>query len=465
MLALYKCFLGLKLLKEEDFSKDMVTFGYDIRGIYRGEIDENFAYKLGSILSSFGANVAVGYDCRTSSISLHNSLVSGLLRGGCRVVTIGMTPNPVCYFYTFHRKFDMGVYITASHLPSEYNGFKFIRSDGTSFTHELQEIREALEKREQGTRREMEGGSHEVDIVADQEYINHLAPKFKVLGKPLIVVDCMYGSSSNMLRIFEGLGCKLIALRAKSLGDFGGVRPEPMDENLASLKEEVVKNHALFGVAYDGDADRAVFVDDLGRIVDGSKAIAIFCKYLLRRAGKVVISIDSSIGLEKIIEDLGGEVIWSRVGHSNIEESLVRHNAIFGGEQSSHFYFNDFYPFSDGILATLYMLEILTVGRERLSRLVDSIQLPIYRKVNLNLENFERRDKIFELLKGRLAEKFELDLKLGYIIFRVGESRVVIRKSETEPFLRISVESYQEAKLEELKQLVMKQIEELSKQL
>ncbi|MCW1301380.1 MAG: hypothetical protein QW507_01095 [Candidatus Nanoarchaeia archaeon] len=443
----------------------MVTFGYDIRGIYRKEIGENFAFELGSILSTYGKRVAVGYDCRTSSIHLHNSLVNALLEGGCKVVTIGMIPNPVCYFYTFHKKLDFGVYITASHLPSEYNGFKLIRGDGTSFTSELQQIREALQQGGRRMEERVAQGSHEVDIMADQEYINHLIPKFKVLGKPLIVVDCMYGSSSNMLRIFESLGCRLIALRAKPLGDFGGIRPEPLEENLTSLREKVVKNQALFGVAYDGDADRAVFVDDLGRVVDGSKAIAIFCKYLLRRAGKVVISIDSSIGLEKIIQDLGGEVIWSKVGHSNIEESLVKHNAIFGGEQSSHFYFNDFYPFSDGILATLYMLEILTTSRERLSRIVDSIQLPAYQKINLNLENTERRDKMFELLKQRLAEKFELNLELGYIIFRVDENRVVIRKSETEPFLRISVESYEETKLDELKQLIMGQIEELSKQL
>ena len=416
-----------------------MILGYDVRGLYKKEVDESLAYEIGLTLSKLGKGdkITVGYDSRTSSTSLHNSLVNGLVDGGCNVITIGMVPNPVCYFYTSHKKMDCGVYITASHLPAEYNGFKFIRKDGTSFTEELNRIKQILN---QGDLRKSErGGKHEIDVLAEREYVEYLYPKFRVLGKPVVVVDCMYGASSNLApRLLEKVGCKVVALRAKALGDFNKIRPEPLPDNLSLLQEEVVKNKALFGVAYDGDADRCVFVDDQGRVIDGSAMIAIFSKYLLmRRKGRIIATIDCLSVLEDVISEFGGELIWSKVGRTNVEQELVKNKALFGGEQSSHFYFHDFYPFSDGMLATLYLVEMLTQSAERLSRLVDSLNLPFYEKERVDCGTHERKEKVLEVLKEELEESDLEMIKIDGFKFKYGECWVLIRGSNTEPAIRV----------------------------
>jgi len=437
-----------------------MIFGYDIRGIYKKEIDESIAYKIGLASSKLGKGnrVVVGYDSRTSSTSLHNSLVNGLVDSGCDVVTIGMVPNPVCYFYTFHKKMDFGIYITASHLPAEYNGFKFIRNDGTSFVEELSELRRILEIEELS--KSQKEGKHGIDVLAERDYMENILPKFKILGKPLIVMDCMYGASSNLApKLVERADCKVVALRAKPLGDFNKIRPEPLPENLSMLQDEVVKNKALFGVAYDGDADRCVFVDDIGRVVDGSSMIAIFSKYLLmRRKGKIVVTIDCLSILEDIVKEFGGEIIWSKVGRTNVEQNLVNNRALFGGEQSSHFYFHDFYPFSDGILATLYLAEILTQSAEKLSRLVDSLNLPFYEKVRIDCRSHEEKNRILEALESELEGKgFEL-IKVDGLKFRYENCWVLIRGSNTEPAIRVSVESHDKESLSRVRDEFLKKI-------
>jgi len=377
---------------------DLSVFkAYDIRGIVGKEITNKFCEALGKAFGSFvdTDEVIVGYDTRSSSEKIFENFAKGVTSSGKDVINLGMVPNPVAYFNGLNHKLS-GVIVTASHNPPEYNGFKFFRKDGTSYIDELKYLKEIIIKKE--FKEENNGQIVDVDFGIG-DYAQFLRERINIMSKVKIVAECFHGAASIVTPyIFNLNNIETIAINNNILGDFGGLRPEPKKDNLNELKEKVISENADFGVAFDGDADRAVFVDDRGRVLNGAQAGAIFIKDILKRQSRqIVATIDCPTGIAKIIKENGGKVLWTRIGHGFIEENLVKNSALFGFEQSAHFYFNTFYPFSDGILAALKMAEIISSSDKKLSEMVDEIELNPTEKMYVNVGTHEKKKKLWRV--------------------------------------------------------------------
>jgi len=419
---------------------------YDIRGVYPTQLNEDIAKRIGRAVGTFlkGKEVCVGHDTRNSSPTIFKSFCTGLASAGCKVISLGLVPNSVNYFYAWKKRI-FGCYITASHNSSEWNGMKFVNPDGTSFIEEIQKIEKIYNSQDFS-----EGNGKIVNEKnACKIYEEFLKEKIgKIKGKA--VVECFGGAGVKSLEILKNLGLNVMSLHDKPDGNFYGFkRPEPKGENLQLLISKVKEENADFGVAFDGDADRSIFIDNKGREMNGSTMIPIFIKYILKRKkGSVIVTADCASEIKKITEELGGKLIWWRVGHGFIERKSVEEKALFSGEQSSHFYFSYLYPFSDGVLATLYLAKILSEEGRKLSQMVDETKLHPVDKLYINVGTDENKIRIIEEIKKRFPKS--LDIMDGIKVELNDIEWVLLRASQTNPEINLCVEAKDEKRLKEL---------------
>jgi len=421
---------------------------YDIRGVYNkdltGKIALNLGKALGSLLKGKGT-ICVGFDTRPSSPTLFENLISGLVSTGCKVISIGMVPNPVAYFFALKHKI-FGCYVTASHNPVEWNGFKIFKPNGVSFTKEMKE----LERIFRSGKFIIGKGSIKKNKNATKEYTEFLENKFgRLNGK--IVVDFLGGAGVRAAKIFKKIGLKVISLHDKPDASlYGFHRLEPWGDLLNLTKETVKKEKADFGIAFDADADRSVFVDSAGNFVDPSILNAIFIENLLkkRKRGKIIVTFDCASELENFVRELKSILLWSRIGHSFIEEKLVEEKAIFGGEQSSHFYFNIFYPFSDGILSTLYLIKILNKDKKSLEELASQFKFYSIAKLYIDAKTDEIKIKTVEKIRKKYPNS--IDISDGFKIPLNEIEWVLIRSSQTLPEVNLCIEAKNKRRLRKL---------------
>ncbi len=429
-----------------------MILGYDIRGRFGEELTLDFIRKVGIAYSKiFNSNIAIGHDSRESSPIIAKCFSEGV-RVNNDAIKLGLVTNPMAYFYCWKNSV-YGAYITASHNPPEYNGVKFIEKDGTSVLEKLSEIVNLAEK--------IEGVSEsiykELEDNAYDQYFTFIRKEFEDINCR-IGVETFGGVGNLNVRILRELGAYVVNLHENFDPCFYGKRPEPKGDNLRELQEIVKRRNLDFGVAYDGDADRSVFVDNKGRVLNGSQMAMIFVDYLLeKRKGKIIITADCAIEIEKLVLEKGGELIWWRVGHSYIEKKCVEEKAIFAAEQSSHFYFNTYYPFSDGLLATLMLAKVLEDTEEKLSDLVDKHKINPIDKIYVNVNSHEVKEKIINALRSKFPEA--KDVMDGLRINLSDEEWVLIRASQTMPEVNICAQAKSEERLknivEEYKKLVL----------
>lgn len=429
---------------------------YDLRGVYPKEINEKVAKRVGKALGTFlggRETVCVGFDTRLGSKRIFKSFCSGLTSTGCEVVSLGLLPSPVVYFYAWEKKI-FGCVINASHNPKNWTGFKFIKPNGTSFLEEIEKFKEIFED---GKFLKGIGEFSEEDALTT--YLIFLKKNFGNV-KGSIVVECFGGAGVKGVEILKEIGLDTVGLHDKPDKNFFGFeRPEPKGKNLRVLVKAVKKNKSDFGVAFDGDADRSVFVDDRGRELDGSTLSAIFAQAILKKKkGKIVLTADCASELKKIVEKFGGKLIWWRVGHSFIEKKCLEERALFAGEQSSHFYFNEFYPFSDGILSTVYLAKILAEKGERLSKIVDKIKLHPIEKIYINAGSDARKTRVVEEFRKEFPEA--IDIMDGIKIELNRTEWVLIRASQTLPEINICAEGRTKARLKAIVNKYKKLVEE-----
>jgi len=431
----------------------MVFRGYDVRGVYPTEINEKIANMIGKALGTFlnRETVSVGVDTRKTSQKILKPFIDGVRSTGCDVIYIGMVPNPVAYYYAFnHRIF--GAYITASHNPPEYTGIKFFKPNGVSFTAELPKLKEIYE-----SGRFSEGFGHLDTVEGFEEYKDFVLKHFSGLDGS-IAVESFGGAGQLVLPLLESAGLKVTSIRRKIDPKFFGIRPEPTESNLGELKK--ASKGKNFGVAFDGDADRSVFCDDKGKVLNGSEAAAVFLSYIAKSKARVVLTADSALELEKIVKKKGGKVIWWRVGHGFIEEKLVEEKAIFAAEQSSHFYFNEFYPFSDGILATLYLAKIL--NGKKLSAFSKLYRIKPIEKFYIDAGDDQTKLKAVEKIRQEMKG---IDIMDGVKQILGKNDWVLIRASQTMPEVNVCLQASNRRRLESLKKkytdYVKKVIEEV----
>ncbi len=434
---------------------------YDIRGVYGEDLNEEIAEKIGraAALVVESEEIIVGRDTRSSSPSLAKAFIRGVNSAGKNTVFVGANPNPLVYYACWSKR-RPGVYVTASHNPPEYNGFKFIRGDGTSFIEEYKKIKEIVLS---GKFEKIEKQGTVIEEEVLESYLKTVSSHVEIEGAVKIVAETFGGAVNLVLpKILKALNVEFKILHPEIRGDFYGLRPEPKGENLLELRRRVVEEGAAFGVAFDGDADRAVFVDDKGRELSGSLAGIVFTKYLAKKGDTIVLTYDTSTALKEIAENMGLKIVWSRVGHGFIEEKVRDHKAVLGIEQSSHFYFGFLYPFSDGILSALLMAGIASRG-VKISEVLKEVKARPMEKLYINAVNDEVKKKVIREVEKLCpsAEKLEDGVKIY-----LEDEWVIVRESQTMPEVNLVVEARNEKRLEELvseyTELIKKLVRKLS---
>ena len=382
---------------------------YDIRGKYKKDIDEDVSYTIGRSYGSYlrerGQDTCVvGRDNRYSGESLKNSLVKGILESGVNVIDIGLVTTPLYYFACIVLDVNKGIMVTASHNPKDDNGFKI--SFGNNQNAKGQEIKDFYEYT---MKKEFVVGD---GILAYQElddnYYRYLLRDINVDKNLKVVIDCGNATPSFYApTLYSMLGVDLITMYGKSDPSFPNHHPDPsVKENMLALSNMVKAVKADIGIAFDGDGDRVGFVDDKGRILDSDQFMAIVVKHLAKHNKNCKFLYDVKCGntLIDAIKETESTGIMVRTGNSYTKSLTKENNCIFGGEYSGHVYFRDkFMGFDSGLYAGLRMLEILTLEKEKLSTLVDSL--------NKYSSSDEIKIETSDTLKFEIIEKIKEEIK------------------------------------------------------
>lgn len=425
-----------------------------IRGIANKELTPDVALRLclslGTLMDE-KSTVAVGRDTRISGEMLKNAAVSGLQSTGCSVIDLDIAPSPVIQYYV--RDFaDAGVIVTASHNPREYNGLKFVDGDGTEFSRNVEkEIERAYERGEfrRAGWKNIGKLSMADGISGYKEGVKKLVDVNKIRGEKFKVVVDPGGGAGCVVTpsLLRELGCTVIELNAQPDGTFPGRPPEPIEDALGELISLVKKTRANLGVALDGDADRAVFVDENGAFVSEDVLLAIFAKHTMleRKKGIVVIPVSSSQCVVDVVEQNGGTIVWTPVGSIHVARRMIETGAVFGGEGNGGLIFPEHLHGRDGTMAAAKILEMLSDGKP-LSQLADEIPKYFHIKRKITVPD---KDAVMKEL-GKVV-KGNVDTTDGVKIWH-DDGWVLVRASGTEPIIRVFAESKTMERARELMQ-------------
>ena len=464
-----KCNVCLEKVEPKSFShsptESKLSMGifksYDIRGKYPAEIDELTARKIGTAIAQFfkeknpkSKNIVVGRDMRTSSKSLANALIEGLCEAGLDVTNIGVVSTEMTYFAVGYYQYDGSVMVTASHNPAEYNGFKICREQAIPISFETGIDRIAkLTKQYYPPRIEQLGKVVVRDVFND--YKKHVLKFAGNLRHLRVVIDAGNGMAGKIIPIVcEELPIEIIPLYFELDGSFPNHDPNPLKaENIIDLQNKVRETKAQIGVAFDGDADRCVFVDEMGRSIGCDIITALIAKQFLERekGATILYDIRSSWVVPEEIKAAGGIPHRERVGHAYMRATLRKERAAFGGELSGHYYFRDNYYSDSGMIAFLMVLNILSNKRVPFSNIVS----PLKRYYSTGEINFEVEDKDAKI-EG-ITKEFS-NGKIDYLDGVTVEYKdwwFNVRKSNTEPLLRLNVEGKTQEIMERGKKLLI----------
>jgi len=424
-----------------------------IRGLVNVELTPEMAIKVGcSIGTFFGRkNLLLGHDARTSGPMFAKAVISGLTATGCNVFFAGMAPTPALQYAVKNHQMDGGVIITASHNPPEYNGIKVIWSDGIETSHEQEVEIENIyfdnkivfaEWDKLGTLRELPGINDEY-IRAIEKQVN----LSKIAERHFHVVVDAANSVGGLTAppLLRELGCKVTSINANIDGTFPGRLPEPRPESLTDLASTVKAIGADLGVAFDGDADRSIFVDENGVIYWGDKTFAVIVKqFLIKNPGaKIVTPVSSSTLIKDTVQAYKGELIWTKVGSVTVSQKMKELNAKLGGEENGGVFYGPHQAVRDGAMTTVLLLNIMAETGEKLSKLVAEQPQYFIEKGKIECPDEKKEvllQKLFEQVKGENISTID-----GVKIWFSDNSAILIRPSGTEPVFRL----YAEAKSQE----------------
>lgn len=431
---------------------------YDIRGIFNKDLYPETILRIGRAVGMYAhergeKSVAVGNDIRSSSPLLAHALISGLLSSGMNVTNVGTTSFGICAFSGWLLRKDITAYVTASHLPPEWNGVKLYTGDGIGFSAaENEAIRDlARSERVSAAVAPEVGHYHELDLRS--EYIEYIANRFEFpreffMGKR-IVLDCGNGSMGlAALEIMSRFNLKTDALFPNPDPSFPNRPSEPTESSLVALKAEVARKNADFGAGFDGDGDRVALVDDKGRLLSAEQCGVLIARDLLRAGrGVVLANVECSMLIEHELEKLGARIDRIPVGHTFLTKEARERNALIGIESSGHYVIPAIFPFDDAMIIPIKVAEILVKTGKKLSELVD--EFPIYPKERKNLHCDDAvKFEVMRVLAARLVEEYGADrvnTMDGIRIDLKEEGWALIRASNTSPYIRVTVEGATEA--------------------
>lgn len=442
-----------------------------IRKIANVELTPTLAVKIGLAVATLAERqkVAVAHDTRTTSDMLEHAVTAGLLAGGATVQKLGLIPTPALAYLTWKLGADTGVMITASHNPPEYNGIKLFNKDTTSYSGEQQDRIEEIIKNG-GFRRQPWDKIRKVSTLNRMSlYVEMVQNAVKLEKKWRVVLDPGCGATSHIApMLFHKLGCKVTVINAQPDGFFPGRKPLPDAESLQPLSKIVKQLHADIGIAYDGDGDRMVTIDEKGMLTSLDQILAAYAAYLVKKnkGGVVVTHVEASACIESMVNSLGGKVFRTKVGDTNVAAAIKQKKAIFGGEPCGAWIHPQHHYCPDGILSSLLVLKALEEEGKTLSAFVS--EAPRYAIIRKAVECPDNvKVSVLKKLEDTLPTCFpdvEEKLTIDGVRLKFKDGWLLVRLSGTEPLIRITVEAENKERTEEIMKKAIRLVNKLVKE-
>ncbi len=418
---------------------------YDIRGIYPAQINNEFARVIGEAFGKYmgrGKKVAIGLDVRLSGKALMASMLEGIASTGVEVNDLGMAPTPFIYFAIIKYGLDGGMIVTASHNPKEWNGFKLYGSHGSviGLGSGLERVMELAKKAEgKGSIESLKTKDLRADAMS--AYRSFLLGSAHIKGRLSIGIDPGNGSYSGLASsVLREVGLEVTAINDTPDGSFPSRSPEPKPESIGQLVDTVKSKGLDFGVAFDADGDRAIFVDEKGNVLRGDISFALFVRHILKRGESCVYEVSCSKLVEDEIAACGGKPIISRVGRAFILNRMMDEKASLGGETSGHTYFSEANNADDALFAAIKMAWILSSSGTSLSELVS--EMPRYETSVRELDvDEEVKFRTIDILRKRLEESGYRIVTLDGVKVMRDDGWFILRASNTSPKIRLIAES------------------------
>ena len=421
---------------------------YDIRGRIPSELNEDLAYRLGQSYAAFvkPGTVVVGRDIRATSAALSAALMRGLNDSGVNVADIGLCGTEGVYFATFAEKLDGGIMVTASHNPPDYNGMKFVREQSKPISADtgLKDMQALIEEGKLPPAAAKKGTSSALDI--NNKYIAHLLSYVKdaKLSKLKVVVNAGNGGAGMVVDQLEpNLPFEFIKVHHNADSSFPNGVPNPMIEaNRASTSNAIRSSGADIGLAWDGAFDRCVFFDEHGGFVEGYYLVGLLAEAFLKRypGGRIVHDPRLTWNTIDIVRRCGGEPVLCRSGHAFIKQRMREVDAVYGGEMSAHHYFRDFAYCDSGMIPWLLVLAVMGESGKTLGELVGERQRLFPVSGEINREISDARAATARVQQHYAAQALSVDFTDG-LSMEFAQWRLNLRSSNTEPLVRLNVES------------------------
>ncbi len=445
----------MKIVK--DINKHIFR-GYDIRGIYKEDLDEDVAYTIGkgfgSYIQELGKTVAiVGRDNRISSPELSNAFIKGAIETGITVYNIGLVTTPMYYYSWEKLGIVSGAMITASHNPKEYNGFKIAFDErGNACGEMIQDFRKYIEK---GIFKEAKGNERKVDI--KDEYLEFIKSSIDIGDRKVkVVLDAGNGTGSVVIKeAFKNLNVDAEYIFCDSNPDFPNHHPDPcVEANLEKLKEKVLETKADIGLSVDGDADRVGAIDEKGNFIPVDYLMIIVWRTIYDKVKnkRALYDVKCSKSLADELDKLGIEKVCYRTGNSYMKAMMKEGDFNFGGELSGHIFFRDKFPgFDDGIYACLRLVEILSKTDKKFSELLEGINryysTPEIKIKSTDEEKFGIVEKVKEYAKNKGYKMNTID----GVRVEFDDGWALVRASNTGPDLTARFEGVTEERMNQIK--------------
>ena len=421
---------------------------YDIRGLYGEDIDPELFYNIGLSAGTYvknnldGKTMAVGNDIRQSSHVLVHAFISGVIATGVNVTFTQTTSFGQTLFSGWDLKKDLIAFVTASHLPPEWNGIKFYYGDGVGLPEdELNQIRDNTLHQKWKKADFSSVGRVEI-IDAKKKYESFFNKSFHFSTKLRVAVDC--GGASMTLSapdIFTNLGLDLVEVYCEPDPLFSQRPSDPKPENLESLKNTVQKEHCDFGVAFDGDGDRSVIIDNQGRVLSADETGIIIGKYGLHdRKGTIIANVECSKTVSEQLTPLGFSIKKIQVGHTFLTLHAKKERALLGIESSGHLILPEYFLFDDALVVPLKIAEVLQNTEKTLAEMKDEIPSYPTKKKEISCGDDIKFD-VMKKLKKSFTEMYENTNTLDGVRIDFPEGWVLVRASNTSPLIRLTVEA------------------------
>jgi phosphomannomutase len=422
---------------------------YDVRGLYPSEVNEDAARQIGRGFVSYlqAKRIAVSHDMRLSSPSLTEAFIDGARHQGADVVNYGLMGTDMMYYAVARDGHDGGVQITASHNPKEYNGIKMVRREAFPLSGDegISDIRDMLLSGRLPKESDRTGSVSQMDVTRD--YVNHVVSFIDPsIIKPFnVVLDAGNGIAGLIApKLFERLPCKVKALCFEVDGTFPNHEANPLiEENRRDIVEQVKRDRADVGIAWDGDADRCFFIDGTGEFIAGDFITALLAEaFLIKHPGaKVVYDVRASYAVKDIVAKYGGTALMNRVGHAFFKRRMREEGAIFGGEVTGHYYFRDNFYADNGFIPSLLILELMSRKGQTLHELLAPLREKYFisGEINTRVSSMDVIPPRLDGLAARYSDGnvYHLDgLSAEYPAWHFN-----VRASNTEPMLRLNLEA------------------------